>query len=269
MGHKFKELWMQTEQVDQPVHVQERLSAQLRDEIFQLACEAVRAVLKEERLSIEGEMQRQALIETAAFVLENVPLHVAVPNRRALHDRAIDKTTLKGLVLEFGVFKGASINHLARRVPDRQIFGFDSFEGLPGPWVFRERAFTNIEGLPQVERNVTLIKGWFNETLPMFLQEHADEQCALVHVDSDLYESAVTILNLMKDRFRPGTVIIFDEYMNYPGWKNGEFRAWNEFVEETGLEYEYIGFANRSVDEATRLQQGGSGYQVAVKITSI
>ena len=36
-----------------------------------------------------------------------------------------------GLALEFGVFKGTTINHLARQAPDRRFYGFDSFTGLP------------------------------------------------------------------------------------------------------------------------------------------
>jgi hypothetical protein len=36
-------------------------------------------------------------------------------------------------------------------------------------------------------------------------------------------------------------VICFDEYFNYPGWPEHEYRAWQEYVRHTGLEFEYLG----------------------------
>jgi hypothetical protein len=45
----------------------------------------------------------------------------------------------------------------------------------------------------------------------------------------------------------PGTVIIFDEYFGYRGWRMGEFKAWKEFVDQHGVEYEYLAFSVESV----------------------
>lgn len=72
-----------------------------------------------------------------------------------------------GLVLEFGVFKGQSINKLGR-VLQQPIFGFDSFEGLPEDWdvgnaVIPREAFDRQGNLPEVLPNVVLIKGWFEQ----------------------------------------------------------------------------------------------------------
>jgi S-adenosyl-L-methionine methyltransferase len=39
----------------------------------------------------------------------------------------------EGLILEFGVYSGRTINHLAS-LTQQTIFGFDSFEGLPEDW---------------------------------------------------------------------------------------------------------------------------------------
>jgi hypothetical protein len=51
----------------------------------------------------------------------------------------------------------------------------------------------------------------------------------------------------------PGTVIIFDEYMNYPGWQLDEFRAWQEFVAQHKIRYEYIGRVSRHQKVAIRV----------------
>ncbi|MDQ3475291.1 MAG: class I SAM-dependent methyltransferase, partial [Actinomycetota bacterium] len=64
---------------------------------------------------------------------------------------------------------------------------------------------------------------------------------AIAHIDSDLYSSAVFVLQQLRPRMVDGTVIVFDEFYNYPGWRGHEYRAWQEFVAETGLEFVYLG----------------------------
>jgi hypothetical protein len=46
-------------------------------------------------------------------------------------------------------------------------------------------------------------------------------------------------LESLRNRIRTGTVIVFDEYFNYPGWKMHEHRAWMEFVEKTGIRFRF------------------------------
>jgi hypothetical protein len=56
-------------------------------------------------------------------------------------------------------------------------------------------------------------------------------------------------------RFRVGTVIHFDEYYNYPNWREHEYKAWQELVQAHGIEYRYF----FSVDR----------YHAAVQITKM
>lgn len=100
--------------------------------------------------------------------------------------------------------------------------------------------------------NVRFVKGWFDQTLPRFLEEH-HEPVAFLHIDSDLYSSAKTVLGLLKDRIVPGTVVLFDELLNYPGWKNGEIKAFREFIAETGFKYEYFGYASSAHSAGMRI----------------
>lgn len=65
---------------------------------------------------------------------------------------------------------------------------------------------------------------------------------ALLHLDADLYSSTRTVLDLVGDRLVPGSIVLFDEYFNYPGWPDGEHRAWSEFIERTGHAFEYTGY---------------------------
>ncbi len=72
--------------------------------------------------------------------------------------------------------------------------------------------------LPKVRGNVRLIQGWFDKILPDFWPAHQGP-ALFRHIDSDLYSSARTVFTLFRDRIRPGTVIVFDEFFNYSGWK--------------------------------------------------
>lgn len=151
---------------------------------------------------------------------------------------------IDGLFLEFGVFSGATINLMSNILKDKIFYGFDSFEGLPENWTgtIRHKASFDLHGnLPKVNDNVKLIKGWFNETLPKFLTEHK-EPVSFLHVDCDIYSSAKTIFDNLKDRIVVGTIIVFDEYYNYNNWKNHEYKAFQEFVLENKIKYKYLTF---------------------------
>ncbi|MDO9128006.1 TylF/MycF/NovP-related O-methyltransferase [Parvibaculum sp.] len=153
------------------------------------------------------------------------------------------KNAPKGAVLEFGVADGGSIAEIAS-VYKGTVHGFDSFEGLPEDWSgHTEAAGTFDRGgtLPKVPKNVELHKGWFSDTIPVWKAAHPDP-VGFLHMDCDIYSSTRDVLALMKDRLRPGTIIKFDEYFNYPNWQKHEFRAWKEFVAEHGVEYRYIAF---------------------------
>lgn len=55
------------------------------------------------------------------------------------------------------------------------------------------------------------------------------------------------------ERIQPGTVICFDEYINYLGWKEGEYRAFSEFLKRTGFGVEYLAYNNRGTQVALRI----------------
>jgi hypothetical protein len=155
-----------------------------------------------------------------------------------------------GLNLEFGVYSGKTINCLANQRTDLTFDGFDSFVGLPEDWdlggKFCPKEKFDVKGnIPEVADNVDLHIGWFDDTLPKFLEENK-QNAALIHVDSDIYSSAKTIFDLMNDRIIPGTIIVFDElcdwrhefnevapvsYAYYTTWKKHEWKALNEWLE--------------------------------------
>ena len=154
-----------------------------------------------------------------------------------------------GLALEFGVFKGTTINHLARQVPERHFYGFDSFEGLPEHWTGRRYSPVNFDRggkKPRVAANVSLIKGWFDATLPAFLAREMG-RIGFIHVDCDIYTSTKTALELTVPRLMPGAIIVFDEFFNYKGYELHEYKAFFEVAERFDLAYRFIAYAGQQV----------------------
>jgi len=163
--------------------------------------------------------------------------------RNDFYRETIKKCKKEGLFLEFGVFQGGTINFISTLIDENIIYGFDSFEGLPEDWSnIVGKGYFNLEGkLPSVNENVSLIKGWFNETLPNFLAGNK-ENVSLLHLDCDLYSSVSYCLSQLKDRIVPGTVIIFDDFLNFPNYKEHSIKAFCEFLNETSLNFEPIGY---------------------------
>ena len=203
--------------------------------------------------NIERARQRLALREAALFVEANMPWTRSFNTRYDVY-RYIAKFTPRsenGLICEFGVAGGTSIRALANLFPDRTIYGFDSFEGLPEDWANLRKGEYK-QPVPKTPANVELVKGWFTDTLPGFLATHSG-MADLLNVDCDLYSSAVVVLDHFGKRIQPGTVICFDEYINYPGWKEGEYRAFSEFLKKTGFRVEYLAYHNRGTQVALRI----------------
>jgi hypothetical protein len=202
-----------------------------------------------ERYSVRYELQKRVASECADYVQSKMQKAIIFENRVALWNHALTKVDLDGLFAEFGIFRGASINEIATKRPNDIIYGFDSFEGLREDWAGHDcikGAFDLGGELPVVASNVRLIKGWFDQTIPAFLAQHP-EPFAFIHCDCDTYEATATMLRLIGGRIQTGTVIVFDEYFGYRGWKIGEFKAWQEVVSSSGIVYEYLGFAESQV----------------------
>ena len=127
-----------------------------------------------------------------------------------------------------------------------RFVGFDSFRGLPasegpdaGRPVFDEgqysastaQVWANIDRWDVDQSKVELVEGFFADTCNQATVERlALGDVAVVHIDSDLYESAVMALNFCTPHFRDGSVVIFDEWFQFSGRSDhGEQRAFGEW----------------------------------------
>jgi hypothetical protein len=52
---------------------------------------------------------------------------------------------------------------------------------------------------------------------------------------------------------QPGCIVVFDEFINYPGWQDGEYKAFIEFVTENNRTFEYLGYVRTGGQVAVRM----------------
>lgn len=139
---------------------------------------------------------------------------------RRLHEEGIN-----GSFVECGVWNGGSAGIVAAAVKNdenRHCWLFDSWEGLPEP-TEDDISYTGEQGergmalgaeekvrgllfkkLELSQETIHLVKGWFNDTLPIH-KEHVGD-IALLHLDCDWYESVKFCLNELYDSVTPGGV---------------------------------------------------------------
>jgi len=195
------------------------------------------------------ERALRALQRSVDYIESAMPDALGLESQRELIDYALQAVGIDGHYLEFGVFTGGTIRYIARRIGQRTIHGFDSFEGLPEAWSgfnLGGKAFDRKGQMPRVPNNVRLHLGYFDASLPPWLDEHSGP-IAFIHLDCDIYSSTKTVFKLTAPRLAPGTVILFDEYFNFPNWEQHEFKAFQEFVAERRVKYTYLAFARQQV----------------------
>lgn len=151
---------------------------------------------------------------------------------------AAQMSDVPGAFAECGVYRGGILKMLSDICPDRAVFGFDTFAGLPKEmWVSGEPHSAGEFGdtslaavMREVEgcKNVALVKGVF----PDSASGCKGEKFALVHLDFDFYESTRTAIEWFLPRMSSGGAIVFDDYEwdNCPGVKRA--------IDEAGLSVE-------------------------------
>jgi predicted O-methyltransferase YrrM len=70
----------------------------------------------------------------------------------------------------------------------------------------------------------------------------------------DIYSSASTVLTLLADRLRPGTILVFDEFIGNRTWRDHEYKAFQEYVAQSGTGFEYIAASPFTRQVAVRLK---------------
>jgi len=191
----------------------------------------------------------------------------------------------QGFNIELGVWYGRSINYLAKNNPNKHFYGFDTFEGVDAVWdcgtykVDMKKSFSVPEQyldtqtrLPRVLKNVTLIKGLFEETLQKWKKTVLkDNQLSFINIDSDIYSIAKFSLDTFNENIRPNTIIRFDEladwiYLDFPGYETKNTSSHKFFTTHEQSEYgallDWIKENNRQVEPLWRTWFASGGVRV-------
>ena len=148
---------------------------------------------------------------------------------------------VRGALVDCGVYNGGSTVLLGAGAPGREVWAFDSFEGLPEPTAADGAAAEGWTGhchgsehklREAFERyadpsRLRVAKGWFEDTFPTAVREIPE--VALLHCDSDWYESVLLTLRTFHSRVASGGYVVIDDYGHWAGAK----RAVDEFGESS------------------------------------
>ena len=194
-------------------------------------------------------------IESRKFEVEHFATIMAFDDQAELLRHTLESVDARlDTWIELGVATGRSTRAIARMAAELgrtpALHAFDSFEGLPEDFIpgVEKGAFATTP--PSFdEPNITLHIGWFRDTLPAFAAS-LNGRIGFLHCDADLYSSTRTALEALSAHIGPGTVLLFDEYWNFPGCYEHEFRAFQEFLETSRLRFRYLGY-NKDYTQAS------------------
>ncbi len=170
--------------------------------------------------------------------------------------KQICESGLEGNFVECGVAGGGSSGLLAWVLAqyakdEKKLFCCDSFSGMPesdeydthqgiqaetthwgaGTCSAPESSVQNLCEKLGVAQNIIIVKGFFNETLPVH-KEHMGK-IAFLHMDGDWYSSTKDILENLYDNLVPGAYVQIDDYSHWEGCR----KALHEFAEKRGLQF--------------------------------
>ena len=201
-----------------------------------------------------NKITEMAVQDSAAYAMKNFPEALIFDKRKSLWDYCIRLAIISNcenpLIVEFGVWKGHSLNYFARKLPNTRVLGFDSFKGLEEDWTgtsLSKGYFHMNSELTKFEKNVEIYQGYFEDTVPKFISELKGSQIQILHMDADTYKPTTYVLNSLSKNLKKGSIIIFDEFFGYPNFRSHEFKAWENFVTFRVLAFRCLGFTDNQI----------------------
>lgn len=122
-----------------------------------------------------------------------------------------------GDLAECGVYKGGTAKILAQAVPDRPLYLFDTFMGMPETDAARDLhkagdfSDVTLEGVSAYLSEHPNAK-CFAGLIPESLAPITDKKFAFVHIDLDIYAAIKSACEFFYPRMQPGGSMLFDDY---------------------------------------------------------
>jgi hypothetical protein len=150
---------------------------------------------------------------------------------------AKSQSKLDGDMAEVGVYQGGSAKLIAEVKNEKELYLFDTFEGLPkvsekdthfgtSYWKtgeFSNTSLENVENYLSNYKNIYCYKGKFPETS----EPIKTKKFSFVHLDVDLFQSTIDCLEFFYPRMINGGIILTHDYHT-----DGVKQAFNEFCKD-------------------------------------
>ena len=183
----------------------------------------------------------------------------------AVYELVKQSLPIPGDIVEFGCWHGSNLMTMAKCLKllqpysIKEVYGFDSFEGLAtfdkkdsmesapyiGSYKGNEGTLRTFITVYDMERWVHLVKGNALQTIDQFAVENPQVMLSLSYIDFDLYAPCIKALEFTDERLSVGGLIVLDEALS-KNWK-GEGIALREFLDSRHGNYsmESIGFTRQ------------------------
>mgnify|MGYP003149184290 CR=1 FL=1 len=154
-------------------------------------------------------------------------------------------------MVECGVARGGCLALCSKANPNMTVIGLDSWQGMPpiteednkekcqqwvgSKWGTAQDVYSTYSMIGADTKNLTLLEGWFEDTIPSNLDLFDDLD--ILRIDSDFYKSVKYCLEMLFDKVKPGGVVIFDDWNFNP---EGVRSAAYEFLDQRNLEVNII-----------------------------
>ena len=172
---------------------------------------------------------------------ENYPLYrtrsaIGSVKAGSLYDLIKRHSDIEGEVAEVGVWRGGSAIMLADLLPNKDVFIFDTFEGLPYNHKqdnhhvkndFNDVDYNEVKETLLAWPNIKIYKGIFPDENSEVI---ADKKFSIVHIDTDMYKAYLDCFEFFYDKMTVGGIILLDDY-NEPTCQ-GATIATHEFLED-------------------------------------
>jgi O-methyltransferase len=154
-------------------------------------------------------LMKEIIYEDRPFLLKPSELFL-------IYSFAKNQRDLDGDYAEVGVFKGATAKAICEAKGNKQLYLFDTFEGLPEvnkidskykTKMFKSD-FQKVKAKLSKYKKVYIYKGFFPETGNII----QDKKFAFVHLDVDIYKSTKDCLKFFYNKMSKGGIIISHDY---------------------------------------------------------
>ncbi len=162
--------------------------------------------------------------------------------------RRVEREGIPGALVDCGTWNGGSTALMSAGAPTREVWAFDSFEGLPTPderdlgrapteadveaytghFAGSEEKLREAVALAGGSERLHVRKGWFADTLRPAVDEVGP--IAVLHCDGDWYDSVTDVLESFYPSVADGGYVVVDDYQMLPG----AFDATNDYRARVG-----------------------------------